>query len=399
MLAQVVKAHRVNRASWLLVLILALGGGLRLAFIGVEELNGIERSEFIPSAMSITWDHMPLRMSQHGALPAYVIRASGAIFGNTPVGWRVAGVIAGTATILVLFLIGRAAWSPAAGLIAAGLLAIDRYHLNLSDRATDLPFDLLFVACAMWAFTIYLKRLDDRGWKRARWLCLAALFTGLGFLCKELTALLAVAFGASLLVLRKVASVRARDVVLALLTGALVIAPDVYANLTTDAAGRAALARHHHDAEERLGTRANSYVDQGLYMSYGDQLSRFHGIGLNLEPFYFYFGDLFDAAGIRHTNSFSEAPYEHPAASLVLWFGVIASAFRRPRDRVTVFLLTTFVVMFVPFALVQLGTPRGNFQTDPIVLWYWVDRTALPAMLLCGSVLAGWLRRDKLPAL
>ena len=71
----VVKGSMVGRL--LLVLILVVGTTLRLASASRTPLEAIERNEFIPTAMTISKEHLPLRAAQHGILPAYIIRASG----------------------------------------------------------------------------------------------------------------------------------------------------------------------------------------------------------------------------------------------------------------------------------------------------------------------------------
>jgi hypothetical protein len=81
-----------------------------------------------------------------------------------------------------------------------------------------------------------------------------------------------------------------------------------------------------------------------------------------------------------------------PVMSTALWAAVVVTLARRRKDQLSIFLLVMIVVMFVPFCLVQLGPPRAAFETDPQALWYWVDRTMLPAMLLTGYAGAAGVR-------
>jgi hypothetical protein len=84
-----------------------------------------------------------------------------------------------------------------------------------------------------------------------------------------------------------------------------------------------------------------------------------------------------------------------PVVAVLLWIGVGVAVFRRPKDSLTVLCIVMFFTMFVPFAILQLGAPRLQLPTDSSQLWYWVDRTMLPAMLLTASVLNRLLERSK----
>jgi 4-amino-4-deoxy-L-arabinose transferase-like glycosyltransferase len=375
----------------MLAAILLVGGALRLSGAFRAPVELIERDEFIPAAMTISSQHLPLRVAQHGAVPAYIIKASSLIFGDSLPGLRSLSVAAGTATILLLYLIAARWWGPLAGLVAAALLAIDRYHIAISGRAIDLPFDLFFVALAMFMFSLFLRTIDvDPAAKPGRWLYGAAIATGLGFLCKELTAIMLPVFLASFVALRQTKWLRRREPWIAVGVFVLVITPDLYSNVTVTRAERLELLALHEQAARERGAelRGTIYVENGLYMSYGDQLSRFRSFGFNSTPFYFYFGGFLDSVGLVLVNGFTEFPFMHPLLGSVLWIGVAFNLVRRGKDNLTIFSLTMFVVAFLPFALVQLGAPRARFPSDPSALWYWVDRTMLPAMLLTGCALS-----------
>jgi 4-amino-4-deoxy-L-arabinose transferase-like glycosyltransferase len=309
-------------------------------------------------------------------------------------------VLAGTLTILLIFLIATRWWGGWAGVVAAGLLAIERYHSTISARAIDLPYDLFFVTLAIYAFSRFLHetRAPEAGRASGRWLYATGAAIGVGFLCKELTAIMIPVIGASLLVTGRGAWLRRREPWLALGLFVLIISPDLYSNATATPEERRAMFDRHQEAVAKFGGRLTdpAYVENGLYMSYGDHLSRFRSIGFNREPFYFYFGDFFDWLGIAHVNEFAEFPYVHLIHSLLLWIAVVFTVVTRPRDACALFLLTTFVLVLVPFALVRLGPAHATLPTGPDVLWYWIDRSMLAAVLLAGragALLPGLLRR------
>jgi 4-amino-4-deoxy-L-arabinose transferase-like glycosyltransferase len=389
--------------KWILALILIVGATLRLAGASQAPIELIERDEFIPTAMSITKEHLPLRATQHGIVPAYIIRAGGLVFGNSILGLRLTSVIAGTATILLLYLVATRWWGQLAGLIAAGLLSIERYHIEISGRAIDLPLDLFFIALAIYTFSRFLYAIDQRGTpaEAGRWLYGTAAACALGFLCKELTALMAPVLLLSILLVGQSAWLRKRQTWLAVGIFVLIISPDIYANLTTTETQRVALRDHYLDVRRELGTNLPEiydlpeiYEQSGLYMSYRDQLSRFRSFGFDAEPFYFYFGNIFDGLGIQHDKTFDEFPFVNPWLACILWVGVALSFMRRDKDDLTVTLLTMFTLPLLVLASVRLGPPRGDFPTDSTMLWYWADRTMLPALLLTGRALS-LLARDR----
>jgi 4-amino-4-deoxy-L-arabinose transferase-like glycosyltransferase len=381
------------RSRWILLAILLAGATIRLVGAGRAPLELIERDEFIPAAMTLSWDHHPIRVAQHGAVPMYFIRASGLLFGESAFGLRLMSVAAGLATALLLYLVAARWWGQTAGLTAAALLAFDRYHATISARAVDLPFDLLFIALAIYCFSRFLYAARGPSRRSGGWLYGAAAATAVGFLCKELTAMLLPLFLLSVLATGGLAWLKRREVWLAAAVFVLVVAPDLYSNMTITEAARKELFERHQQVLRAEGAelRDPAYVENGLYMSYADHLSRFRGIGLNLEPFYFYFGDAFDALGVPHLNDFSEFPFMHLSTAVVLWIAVGLSLVRQRHHALAVSLLILTLGTFVPFAVVQLGHARSVLPTGGQVLWYWVDRSALPAMLLTGCVASGLL--------
>ncbi len=347
------------RWDWLLILILAVAGALRLHSAATASQTSDEFETYIPSATRISWDHLPIRETQHAALVAYFIKASSLIFGGSPLGFRLLSVLAGVATIALLYEIAAWRWGCGPARWTALLLAVNRYHVTISARAFDLAFDLLFVALSMYAFARFLKS------DRAKWLYVAALAAGLGFLCKELTCLMLPVFLGTLLLLPQRRWLRRKEPWLAAALFFAVILPDVWYTLATPLEGQGA-----------------------FYANYGDHFSRFAGIGLSPHPWFFYFGRAVETMGWPYENAFAEIPTMRLVSALAIWTGVLVCTFRAPKDSLSVFLLVMFWGVFVFFALLGTREPsRQDVLLDP-ALWYWVDRTMLPGALLTGTVLA-----------
>jgi dolichyl-phosphate-mannose--protein O-mannosyl transferase len=119
----------------------------------------------------------------HPPLGRWLIAAGIRAFGNTPFGWRLASVMAGTLTVALLYVLARKLLrSPAAALTASGLLAVDVLHFIHSRIAMLDVFVALFVVAAV-LFSVYdreralstpakesagfLGRLRDRPWRLA----------------------------------------------------------------------------------------------------------------------------------------------------------------------------------------------------------------------------------------
>ena len=71
------------------------------AFTAVEDY--LEKEEFIPAAMSISWHHLPIREYQHPAMPAYLIKLSSLLFGTSLTGYRFLNVLCGVGSVVLIY--------------------------------------------------------------------------------------------------------------------------------------------------------------------------------------------------------------------------------------------------------------------------------------------------------
>jgi 4-amino-4-deoxy-L-arabinose transferase-like glycosyltransferase len=367
----------MNRSRWswadavfVLVLLAALAARLQLA--STELYVHDEENTAIPLSRVISFEpghvNLPLRGENHGALPAYVVKASGALFGTTPLGYRSLHVALGMATLLLIFLLVRPWYGPVAACWAVALMAFNEYYLGVSARATAHAPYLFLVASAVFAFSRFLRT------ERPAPLYVAGVCVGLAFYCKEHAALLLPLFFVTLLV-RFRSWLRRPHAYLAAAAFALVIAPDVYWNATTNT--------------DTARVAYNSSVSQASYLNH---LKRIGGIGLSPYPTMFYAKDVVMAISRRVTGSElrDETPeYRsmNPALGALL-VGAALLTWLRPsgHDALRTCLLLMFWGVFGFFTLIKRGSPPGRL--DP-VSWIWVESTLFPAVALAGAQLAG----------
>jgi 4-amino-4-deoxy-L-arabinose transferase-like glycosyltransferase len=344
---------------------------LRLHLAVTAEYIHDEQNNAIPLSKTITFSpvlNLPLRGENHGALPAYVVKASGVLFGTSPLGYRLLHVVGGLAVVVLVFLTAREWYGPVAARWAAALVAFNEYFLPISARATAHVPELLLVTAAIYAFSRFLAV------QRAGYLYAAGAFVGLAFYCKEHTALLLPVFLLTLLHPVYRHWLRRPHAYLAAGLFALLVSPDLAWNMKS--------------GPERLVT----YSDQtALQATYASHWRRVGGIGFSPYPSMFYARGVVMSAyqGVTGQELRDETPEYasmNPVLGVLLVGAVLLTTFRPPRrDALRVFLLILFWTVFGLFTLIKKGDPPGRL--DP-VSWIWVEVSMLPAIILAGARLA-----------
>lgn len=368
-------AEREPGLDWGLALVLCLACVLRFQLASTQPYVHDENNTSIPLARTISFDpdrlNLPVRGENHGALPAYVVKAGSEIFGTSRWGYRALHVLLGLATIALMFRMTRQTFGVGAARWAALVLAFNDYYLGVSFRATAHVPHLFFVALGLYAFSRFLST------ERAGYLYGAAAAIGGAFYCKESAVLLLPVF-AMVVVLspRHRHWVWKPHVYLACLTFALVIGADLLWN------SRAS-------AETARASYSGQVVEQATYRSH---LDRVGGLGLSPYPLMFYGREAVQAAAIRLTGRpLVDATPEYTSLNAVLGAVLLAGVAltaARP-DRVeprTLLFLSAFGSVFLFFSLIAPGTTRGRLDA---VSWIWVESTILPASVLAGARLAG----------
>jgi dolichyl-phosphate-mannose-protein mannosyltransferase len=126
------------------------------------------------------WTHPPL---------GKLIIASGiSIFGYSPFGWRIAGVIFAMLMIPLIYVLGKKLFGTWIGSFASAfMLTFDFMHFTMARMATVDTYVVFFTLTSQLFFLIYLKDVLKNGWQApVQPLLLAILFFTLGFSTKWL---------------------------------------------------------------------------------------------------------------------------------------------------------------------------------------------------------------------
>jgi dolichyl-phosphate-mannose-protein mannosyltransferase len=144
--------------NWKSILIVLVLGALFRSW-GAFEYNGYAGDEgiIIPAAKSVmeygTGDW------KNPQLTSFIVAGAIKICGDNPVGWRISGIIFGTASILLVYLIGRLLYpqSPAP-LLAASLLAFDPFDIHFSRTALMEPIAIFFFLLFVYLMLEYVEK-------------------------------------------------------------------------------------------------------------------------------------------------------------------------------------------------------------------------------------------------
>jgi 4-amino-4-deoxy-L-arabinose transferase-like glycosyltransferase len=341
---------------WALPGLVLLGLGLRLYGAARAGLT-FDESIVWAFAREITAQpvlHLVSRTADHPLLNAYLVRASSAAFGESDFGLRVLHACLGSATIVAAHRLGKALWGWRAGLVAAGLLAVDQFHVSWSRLIIEETPLLLCEALTL----LLVWRGLSRG--RVRDFVGAGLCLGLAYLSKETALLLLPALALAMLAVE-----RGRRA----LRG-----PGPWLGLL------AALAMVGLEMAWSWSHGQGAHLDRALQILRGP-------VGVTLKGTSLYLGELYRAvlgqgvldADYRDGNAYATL---WPAGALYL--AAVAAAWRRA-DEAARLLLVVFGVVFAAATLVD-----GRKMFDP---FWWGSLSFLPALLLAARLGAqAWTR-------
>lgn len=171
--------HRDNRHVWVGVLFLAVVAGAVLRLTGLDHGGMTHPEVYIPGIpLPAGISEPPPRLTFLDALRwhfhdepqpvGYYMAMFGwsTLFGVSPVALRLPAAILGTASILLIGAVGWRVWGPAAGAVAALLLALHGFHTVWSEAARMYVPGSFFVLLATW-FLLEIAGDRRRPWGEA----------------------------------------------------------------------------------------------------------------------------------------------------------------------------------------------------------------------------------------
>lgn len=147
--------------AWLVPAALtAAAGALRLYHLGVPDQRYFDEAHYVDDAMSVLATGVETGFAVHPPVAKWLIAAGMAVLGQDPLGWRLAVVLAGTATVLVTYLAAmRLLRRRSLAALAAGLVAVDGLAFTMSRIAMLDGFLALGVITAFWLLLIDRDRV------------------------------------------------------------------------------------------------------------------------------------------------------------------------------------------------------------------------------------------------
>jgi dolichyl-phosphate-mannose-protein mannosyltransferase len=146
-----------------------------------DEIYFVRSAEqYLNNQIPYEWTHPPL---------GKLLQAAGiALFGFSPFGWRIMGVVFATLMIALIYFLGKelvGTWI--GGFSAAFLLTFDFMHFTMGRMGTADTYVVFFNLASQLCYFIYLKNVIKDGWKTSLLpLALSFVFFALGFSSKWL---------------------------------------------------------------------------------------------------------------------------------------------------------------------------------------------------------------------
>ncbi|MEK7111949.1 MAG: glycosyltransferase family 39 protein, partial [Patescibacteria group bacterium] len=150
-----------------LVLPLILFLGLILRFVAINQSFWLDEATSAIIARDFSFSRILTEFSPGDFHPPFYylfLKVWAGIFGSSEVGLRSFSLVAGLATVFVIYLIGKRLLNRKAGLLAALFLATSGLHIYYSQEARMYALSALFVASL---FYLFLKILNSK--KRIDW--------------------------------------------------------------------------------------------------------------------------------------------------------------------------------------------------------------------------------------
>lgn len=149
------------KENFLIAAILVLAAALRFYHVGFQDMWIDELHTMIAADPGLTlgeFHRLMLAREGMGHLYFMAVRILHELFGYVPLTSRVFSAVIGTATILAMYLLGKALYSRRSGLIGALLLTINYFHITYSQEARPYALLVLFTVVSFYTMMLYIKK-------------------------------------------------------------------------------------------------------------------------------------------------------------------------------------------------------------------------------------------------
>ena len=169
---------KLSKLETLVVIVLVLGVGLRLwgSWLPFRE----DGTDIIPIARDVSLEpsrfNLPAHGSDHGPFSTYQAYLSALVFGQSPMGWRLGGIILAVLSFVILFFLVREGLGKLEATMAMALVAFNEVHIFYSDYNVETP--AIFFTTALMLFCFWRAFQRESG----MWMILAGVSLGLGMI-------------------------------------------------------------------------------------------------------------------------------------------------------------------------------------------------------------------------
>ena len=377
MLSAIMK--RFSNEKYTILAIFCIGFLLRLAgsllvYLVFDESAWVEvanRISFSPKNFNLVFhgDHHPY-------FEAYLIKFSTLFFNKklfaflptvlvTRLSFRLLHVILCSATIVIIYCLVKNGLGKSPATFAALLLAFSQYHIHFSRTIIQIGSLLFFVCLSLLLFWKAIKQNNDK------FIVFTGISVGMAYLCEESASLLLVIFFIFLLITKRLFKwLKKWQTYVAILAFLLLIAPDIYWNLTDP---NPDMKLHLIKAAKFQGVSLLStslYIGELFLIFAKDVLSFVGGLGRNaVWPI--------------------EYPPMHWILGILCFVGVIYS-FKKRKDEFIKLMQTAFLFIFLFFTFLASSGLFKNFS------FYWASISFIPAIVLVSDLFADLFRKKSI---
>lgn len=362
---------KLSKEKYTVLAIFIVGFLLRLAGSSLVYLV-FDESAWLEKANEVSFSpknfHLVYHGDHHPYFEVYLIKFSTLLFHKNLLAFlppslaarlsiRLLHVILCSATIMIVYYLVKSGMGKSSATFAALLVAFSQFHIHFSRTVIQIAPLLFFVSLSLLFFWKAVKQKKDK------FIIFTGISLGMAYLCEESASLLLAIFFIFLMITKRLTQwLKKWQPYVAILAFLLIIAPDLYWNLTAQ----------NPDMKLHL-IKATNF--QGISL-----LSTSLFVG---ELFLIFAKDLISFVGGFGRNAVW--PLEYPPMHWVLGilcFAAVIYSFKKRKDDFVKLMLTAFFFIFLFFTFLASSGLFKNFS------FYWASISFIPAVILASDFFA-----------